>query len=115
MALVAKYGRLDAFITMTASPKWAEVIAHLKPGAQAHNRPDLIARVFRQKLKALLHDVTVEHCLGRVIVFTYVAESQKRGLPHAHILLIFEHESKPKSATYVDRLVPAELPTGAEQ
>ena len=64
MAMVAKYGRPDAFITMTASLNWPEVKANLRPGEQAHNRPDLIARVFRQKLKALLHDLTVEHCLG---------------------------------------------------
>ena len=52
--------------------------------------------------------------MGRVAAYTHVIEFQKRGLPHAHILLIFEHESKPKSATYVDRLVSAELPTVEE-
>ena len=81
MAMVAKYGRPDAFITMTASPRWADVVANLRPGEQAHNRPDLIARVFRQKLRALLHDLTVEHRMGRAIAFTYVIEFQKRGSP----------------------------------
>ena len=88
MALVAKYGRPDAFITMTASPRWAEVMSNLRPGEQAHNRPDLIARVFRQKLRALLHDLTVEHVMGRVIAFTYVIELQKRELPRARIFFI---------------------------
>ena len=115
MALVAKYGRPDAFITMTASPRWAEVVANLRPGEQVHNRPDLIARVFRQKLRALLHDLTVEHCMGRVIAYAYVIEFQKRGLPHAHILLIFDNGSKPRSAKDVDRLVSAEIPTGDDQ
>ena len=45
MALVAKYGRPDAFITMTASPRWAEVMANLRPGEQARNRLALVARV----------------------------------------------------------------------
>ena len=115
MALVARYGRPDAFITMTASPRWPEVQANLRPGELAHNRPDLIARVFRQKLRALLRDLTVNHHLGRVIAYTYVIEFQKRGLPHAHILLIFDSASKPRSAKDVDRLVTAELPTGPEQ
>ena len=110
MALVAKYGRPDAFITMTASPKWPEVVANLRPGEQAHNRPDLIARVFRQKLRELLHDLTVGHCLGKVIAWTYVIEFQKRGLPHAHILLIFDNDSKPKSAKDVDRMVLLKFP-----
>ena len=53
--------------------------------------------------------------MGRVVVYTYVIEFQTRGLLLAHILLIFEHESKPKSANDVDRLVSAELPTGEDQ
>ena len=95
MALVAKYGRPAAFITMTASPRWAEVMANLRPREQARDRPDLITRVFRHKLRALLHDLTVEHCMGRVIAFTYVIEFQKRGPPHARILLIFDKTASP--------------------
>ena len=33
-AMVANYGRPDALITMTASPRWPEVTAHLRPGEQ---------------------------------------------------------------------------------
>ena len=52
---------------------------------------------------------------GQVKAYTHVLEFQKRGLPHAHILLIFDHDSKPKSAKDVDRLVSAEIPTGDDQ
>ena len=53
--------------------------------------------------------------MGHVIAFTYVIEFQKRGLLHAHILLIFDKDSKPRSAKDVDRLVSAEIPTGDDQ
>jgi len=115
MTLVASYGKPDFFITMTASPTWKEVTANLRPGEQAHNRPDLVARVFRQKLKQLIHELTVEECLGKVAAYTYVVEFQKRGLPHAHILVILDKDYKLRSAKDVDRFVSAEIPTRPDQ
>ena len=44
-----------------------------------------------------------------------MTDFQKRGLPHAHILLIFDRESKPRSEKDIDRLVSAELPMGQDQ
>lgn len=115
MTLVSTFGRPGFFITMTASPKWKEVQANLRPGEQAHNRPDLMARVFREKLKHLLHVLTVEGWLGKTVAHTYVIEFQKRGLPHAHILLIMAKESTPKSPADIDRVVSAEIPTGENE
>ena len=40
----------------------------------------------------------------------YVIEFQKRGLPHAHILLILDSASKPTTPEIIDRIVSAELP-----
>ena len=57
MALVRKYGRPDFFITMTANPNWPEIKNSLAPGESAADRPDLVARVFRLKADALLHDI----------------------------------------------------------
>ena len=51
-------------------------------------RPDLVARVFRLKLKSILEDLLGNDVLGVVIGYIYVIEFQKRGLPHARILLI---------------------------
>ena len=110
MALVSKFGRPDFFITITASPKWKEVVANLKPGETAADRPDLLARVFRMKLQELLEELKAGAIFGRHIAHTYVVEYQKRGLPHAHILLIVHPEDKPKVPSDIDRLITAEIP-----
>lgn len=40
----------------------------------------------------------------------HVVEFQKRGLPHAHILLILESEDKPRTTDDYDSIVQAEIP-----
>ena len=47
---------------------------------------------------------------GRVISFVWVFEYQKRGMPHAHLLLGLCDEDRPKSADDYDRFCSAELP-----
>ena len=44
-----------------------------------------------------------------------VIEFQKRGLPHAHILLILDGPDKPRSPDDYDDLVRAELPDEREE
>ncbi|KAG3045508.1 hypothetical protein PC122_g24593 [Phytophthora cactorum] len=51
-----------------------------------------------------------EGVLGRVHARIYVVEFQKRGLPHAHILVILEEEDKPRTRQIIDKMVSAELP-----
>lgn len=110
MAMVKKYGKPDLFITFTCNPKWKEIKENLLPGEQPCDRPDLIARVFRLKLKLLLKDLKEKHIFGRVIAMLHVIEFQKRGLPHAHILLILVPEDKAWEKERVDKIVCAELP-----
>ena len=110
MALVSRFGKPDYFVTMTANPNWPEVVKNLRPGETAANRPDLIARVFNAKLRSLLHDLTKQNVLGRAVAYTWVVEFQKRGLPHAHILLIVAEEDKPRTPSHVDSVVSAEIP-----
>ena len=57
MAIVRRYGKPDYFITFTANPTWPEIANNLAPGEHAVNRPDLVARVFQLKLRALLADL----------------------------------------------------------
>ena len=94
---------------MTANPNWPEVRANLRPGEVAANRPELIARVFHAKLKKLITKIK-KGFLGRVLAFTWVVEFQKRGLPHAHMLVIVAPEHKPRTPSQVDAIVTAELP-----
>ncbi|OWY95393.1 Helitron helicase [Phytophthora megakarya] len=109
MAIVRETGAPSLFITMTCNPNWPEIKENLRRGQKASDRPDIVARVFMQKLKELNKDLD-EGVLGIQAARVHVVEYQKRGLPHAHILLILRPEDKPVSAEDVDNLVWAELP-----
>ncbi|CAF0714504.1 unnamed protein product [Brachionus calyciflorus] len=114
MSVVRALGKPDLFITMTCNPKWPGLKKNLLYEQAPNDRPDLIARYFRIKLKMLLKDLIEKHVLGRVIGHIYVIEFQKRGLPHAHILLILHPDDKIKTAEQVDLTVSAEIPLKEE-
>lgn len=110
MAIVRKLGNPSYFITMTCNPNWPEIVRALGPTEKSNDRPDLVARVFNMKLKALLHDLHNREILGDVIGRVHTIEFQKRGLPHAHILSIVAHEFRPRTPTDIDDIVCAEIP-----
>jgi hypothetical protein len=110
MAIVRQYGKPDLFITMTCNPKWEEIVSALKPGEIANDRPDLVTRVFVGKLQHLLNELLKKGVFGEVVANIHVIEWQKRGLPHAHILLILHSDDKPRGPDEYDRMVSAELP-----
>jgi len=66
--------------------------------------------VFKIKLKELINDIHKKHILGCTIVGIYVVEFQKRGLPHAHILIFFTEDYKPHMVEDVDRMISVKLP-----
>ncbi|KAG3072400.1 hypothetical protein PC121_g8919 [Phytophthora cactorum] len=78
-------------------------------GQTAQDRPDIVARVWQLKFGAELKDLD-EGVLGRVHARIYVVEFQKRGLPHAHILVILAEEDKPRTRQIIDKMVSVELP-----
>uniref|UniRef100_UPI0035900D4F uncharacterized protein n=1 Tax=Myxine glutinosa TaxID=7769 RepID=UPI0035900D4F len=114
MAIVRKFGKPDLFITFTCNPKWTEIQENIGQHQRAEDRPDLVARVFHLKLKELIDDITKKHVLGKVRAFLYVVEYQKRGLPHAHILLMLCQEDKICTAEDIDRIVSAQVPNSNE-
>ncbi len=113
MAICRWAGCPDAFITFTCNPQWLEIKRALLLGQQPQDRPDLLTRVFKIKLKDLINDIHKKHILGRTIAGLYVVEFQKRGLPHAHILIFFTEDCKPHTVEDVDRMISAELPNSA--
>ncbi len=108
MARVRKFGKPDLFVTFTYNPEWKEIIDVLFPGQTAKDRPELIIRVFNLKLDALLKDIKND-VLGNVIAKIWVIEFQKKGLPHAHILLILDEASKLRTTEDYDLMVSAEI------
>ncbi|KAL6661674.1 hypothetical protein ACP70R_001058 [Stipagrostis hirtigluma subsp. patula] len=92
MALVRKFGKPDIFLTMTCNPNWDEIKRELYPG---------------QAMKKSLFE---DDILGKVRAYVYVVEFQKRGLPHAHFLLIMQNKYKLTCPEQYDRLISAEFP-----
>ena len=108
MSYVRKFGRPDLFITVTTNPCWDEITSNLLAGQQPHDRPDLIVRVFRLKMKKMLHLIK-NNCFGKLLAWLYNIEFQKRGLPHAHMLLWLHPDSK-IHPDMIDDIVSAEIP-----
>lgn len=107
MVYVRQYGRPDLFITFTCNPKWCEITQLLLPGQSASDRHDITARVFKQKLKAMLDFIVKCKVFGSVRCWMYCVEWQKRGLPHAHILLWMAEKIRPDE---IDAIICAEIP-----
>ncbi|POS84291.1 hypothetical protein EPUL_004345 [Erysiphe pulchra] len=111
MAIVRYLGKPAKFLTFTANPSWSEIARYLEHGQSPDLRPDLIAIVFRLKLNAFLHDIKKRQIFGRFIGCIHVIEYQKRGLPHAHILLFLHEDDVPWSSEQIDEMVSAQMPT----
>jgi hypothetical protein len=57
MAIMRSKGIPDVLFTFTCNLNWQEIIPELEPNQTASDRPDLVARVFQMKVKALLKGV----------------------------------------------------------
>jgi hypothetical protein len=110
LALAVKFGKPDLFVTITCNPAWPEIQNSLEPGQTASERPDLVARVFQMRLQQFMEDITDKAYFGKVAAFTYTVEFQKRGLPHAHIVLILSDTDKIRTRDQVDKYISAEMP-----
>jgi hypothetical protein len=80
------------------------------PGQTAQDRPDLVTRVFRAKLQVLKKKLMKNDIVGKVRAYVYVMEFQKRGLPHAHFLLIMKRKYKLTCPEQYDLLISVEFP-----
>lgn len=109
LALSRQRGKPDFLITATCNPAWPELRALLEPGQAATEVPHITVRVFKVSiilpfvsphlppLFALLTSFAFQPRLSKLIkaikslygvdYHVYVIEFQKRGLPHAHIVI----------------------------
>lgn len=114
MAIVSKFGKPDLFLTFTCNPQWPEIERGLfninGKKQKAKMRPDLICRTYKKKLDQLLSDIVDEQIFGQVKALVWVVEFQKRGLPHAHMLIILEDKDKISTAEEIDQVISAEIP-----
>lgn len=116
IAISNQVGHPDIFLTMTCNPNWPEIRRSLLPNQIPQNRPDLCARVFRLKLKDLMSNVIDEQLFGTVAAHVRVIEFQKRGLPHAHVILFLDETFKNelRAPENVDRVISAEIPPASD-
>ncbi|KAI9118735.1 hypothetical protein K1719_010180 [Acacia pycnantha] len=62
------------------------------------------------KLHKLMHILKDEKIFGTIKAEVYTIEFQKRGLPHAHIILWLSEADKVRTPTDVDKIISAEIP-----
>ena len=77
---------------------------------QAQDRPDLVARVFKAKLRDIKDLMFKHHYFGEVAAYVHVTEFQKRGLPHEQFLLIMRSRCKITNPDQYDTIISAEIP-----
>lgn len=68
MAICRQYGCSDLFITFTCNSKWLEILEVMKliKGQIPEDRPDIIVRVFKIRLKLFMEDLVKNKYFGGV-------------------------------------------------
>src|SRR5882762_1972800 len=107
---------------MTANPSWPEIDDNLfeyqaddddpdqpRKRQTASDRPDIVTRVFAQKIKAMLKDIK-DGLFGDVLGFVFTIEFHKCGLPHIHLLIFWRQQYKIHDAPHVDTIVSVQIP-----
>ncbi|KAJ1295317.1 hypothetical protein BS78_01G215000 [Paspalum vaginatum] len=112
MAICRWAGHPDLLVTFTCNPKWPEIQCMLdETGNQKPaERPDIVVRVFMLKLKELMTDIKQRQHFGKTKAIIYTIEFQKKGLPHAHILIFLEKGEKCLNPSQIDEMICAEIP-----
>ena len=68
MAICRYYGYPDLFITFTCNARWPKIQEALSliPGQKAEDRPNIVSRVFRIKLRYFMIELTKKNHFGHV-------------------------------------------------
>ena len=110
MAIARFFGQVDIFMTVTTNPLWPEITRELLPHQTAYDRPDLVARVFQLKKKAIIDLVHKDGIFGTTVAYVYTIEFQKRGLPHMHSLIFLKEPYKINTPQAIDSCIWARWP-----
>jgi hypothetical protein len=115
MAQVYAMGGPHVFLTFTGNPKWEEIQSNLQYGNAWWNDPVLVCRIFKQKLETLLQGIRDGKYFGgrKSTYLQYVIEFQKRGMPHAHMLIRLENFES-NSPEDVDEICSCAIPQDCE-
>ena len=109
LAIAAAYGPPTFFLTFTCNSDWPEIQSQLLPGQDFTDIPVVVCHVFKQKLSKLMSILrTMFPNAGQLLYSITSIEFQKRGLPHAHILLKYTHDCL--FPDHIDQVISATLP-----
>ena len=115
MAMVTEFGKPDFFVTYTCNPSHPDIVSNLgnnptdtRADLTASDRPDVVVATFKLHLDALKKDL--KDMFGKQLANIHVIEYQKRGLPHAHILIWLVSDAKVRTVEELDSLISAEIP-----
>ncbi|VDN19339.1 unnamed protein product [Cylicostephanus goldi] len=109
MAVAQRVGKPDLFITFTGNQDWPEIRENLVTKFDSWiTDPLLCVRVFRLRLQSLIKEIIDKKMFGEVVALQYSVEFQKRGMPHAHILVTLKE--KLNTPDKIDAWISAELP-----
>ena len=123
MAISGKYHTPQIFLTVTCNPKHSDIQQNLgnnrynvspgqtfkpNPNLTASDRPDIVAAVFKLHLLYLKDDL--KKAFGNQVAQVHVIEFQKRGLPHAHILIWLARPYHMQTGQDIDDFICAEIP-----
>jgi hypothetical protein len=110
LAIAAEFGVPTVFVTVTCNPDWPEIKSQLRPGQDYTDVPIVVVRVFKQKLRMILKALkTMFPQVGKPLYIIQCIEFQKRGLPHAHILI--KYPIPCNTPEFIDAVVSARMPT----
>lgn len=100
-----------SLLTFTCNPKSQEITENLPPVIHAENRPDLqlVAWVFKTHLQELLTGIKQRQVLGKPLATANTIAFQKSGLPHCHMLIVLNQQSKLKDSLDIDSIICAEV------
>ncbi|XP_057419198.1 uncharacterized protein LOC130713450 [Lotus japonicus] len=111
MAICKRYGYPDLFITVTCNSAWKEIDRFVRQrNLRPDERPDICCRIFKMKLDHLIGTLKSGIIFGPLDAGMYTIEFQKRGLPHAHILLWLSKNNKLVTTSDIDKFISAEIP-----
>ena len=116
LAICSECGPPHCFTTMTVNPYCQEIQEMLLPGQTAYQRPDIVARVFAEKKRALIHNIKNGRYFGglKCKYIMYVIEYQFRGLPHVHIVYRLDggpdHKNKEECIKFIETYIQSSMP-----
>ncbi|KAJ1266692.1 hypothetical protein BS78_08G171500 [Paspalum vaginatum] len=112
IAICRVHGPPDFFTTFTCNAKWPEIAEAIAchPGQKPSDRADMVVRVYNMKLEELMQDVRDGTAFGPVTAVLHTVEFQKRGLPHAHIIIWLLQDTSHPTPDFIDRFISAEIP-----